>query len=67
MGLEYLQEMLLDCDVKNISLLEMTDKLKMIRFGSIIDPYTNEQVFTMDFSLNKEFSGTLIKQIFNAH
>ena len=67
LGLEYLQEMLLDCDVKNISLLEMIDKLKLIRFGCHIDTETDELVFVMDFSLNKEFSGTLIKQIFNAH
>ena len=60
LGLEYLQKMLPDSDVKNISLLEMIDKLKMIRFGSIIDTYTNEQVFIMDFSLNKEFSDELL-------
>ena len=60
LGLEYLQKMLPDCDVKNISLLEMIDKLKMIRFGCHIDTDTDELVFIMDFSLNKEFSDDLL-------
>ena len=60
LGLEYLQKMLPDSDVKNISLLQMIDKLKMIRLGTYIDTYTNEQVFVMDFSLNKEFSDELL-------
>ena len=60
LGLEYLQKLLPESDVKNISLLEMIDKLKMIRFGCHIDAETGELVFVMDFSLNKEFSDELL-------